>query len=246
MSWIQSIYSEEVWEEARVAIEEGGTSYREVAKRYGMSLGSLSARSARDGWVGKRAVGSRKTVEECALKVAAVGAAVKEIEEKKGSIRDADGCSVVEVVSSGEVNKGLVTDKVEGRVEDLGEVKKEIESVAGAGLVRVEVEAVKEVGVELASYGERMRMVGLRTKRKIAELTEQTLKEVEEGELSARERASVLRDLATVGRLLHRWDREGPEEAAERARRGVINLDLIQRAPELLSGPSTRGEERVG
>jgi hypothetical protein len=60
------------------------------------------------------------------------------------------------------------------------------------------------VRVELASYGERMRMVGLRTKRKLAELAERTLNEVEKGKLSAKDRASVLRDLAAVGKMLHR------------------------------------------
>ena len=42
-------------------------------------------------------------------------------------------------------------------------------------------------------------------------------------------------DLATVGRLLHRWDRESEEEARERMRRGAINLELIRTPPELLS-----------
>jgi hypothetical protein len=103
-------------------------------------------------------------------------------------------------------------------------------------LLRQEKEAIKEVKIELESYGERMRVVGVRTKRLIAEMAERTLREVEEAKLSAKDRASVLRDLAAVGKLLHRWDRESPEEERERSRRGAINLELMRVPPELLSG----------
>jgi hypothetical protein len=103
-------------------------------------------------------------------------------------------------------------------------------------LLRQEKEAIKEVKMELESYGERMRVVGVRTKRLIAEMAERTLREVEEGKLSAKDRASVLRDLAAVGKLLHRWDRESPEEERERARHGAINLELMRVPPERLSG----------
>jgi NAD(P)-dependent dehydrogenase (short-subunit alcohol dehydrogenase family) len=110
------------------------------------------------------------------------------------------------------------------------------ESGKVAEIVKAEAEAIREVKLELVNYGERMRGVGLRTKRKMVEMVERTLAEVEEGKLSTKDRASVLRDLAAVGKVLHRWDRESVEEEVERGRRGAINLGLIRVPPELLRG----------
>lgn len=70
----------------------------------------------------------------------------------------------------------------------------------------------------------------------MVELVESTLKELEGSGLNAREKASVLRDLAAAGKMLHQWDRESPEDERERARRGAINLELMRVLPELLSG----------
>jgi hypothetical protein len=110
---------------------------------------------------------------------------------------------------------GKVEQRVEERTRRNTEQAREV-----ASLVRAEAQAVKEVRLELVGFGERLRGVGLRTKRKMVEMVEGTLKELEEAKLSTKDRASVLRDLAAVGKVLHRWDRESPEEERERNRRG--------------------------
>jgi hypothetical protein len=89
---------------------------------------------------------------------------------------------------------------------------------------------VKEVELELAEHGERLRKCGVRTRLRIAELVEAGL----EGLKGARGVSIVaysraLAALAAVGKIIHGWDREPVPEPM-----GAINLPLMRMTPALL------------
>jgi hypothetical protein len=97
---------------------------------------------------------------------------------------------------------------------------------------------VKEIEVELADNGERLRKCGLRTRVTIAELVEAGL----EGLKSARGLSIVgysraLAAFAAVGRIIHGWDREPVPEPW-----GAINLPLMRMTPEQMRNAPFRSQ----
>lgn len=71
-----------------------------------------------------------------------------------------------------------------------------------------------------------------RAKVSVSRLVKQTLEELMEPGVKAKERAATLQMLAPVIRLVHRWHEEPSVEGMER--RGAINLALIATPPEEL------------
>ena len=72
-----------------------------------------------------------------------------------------------------------------------------------------------------------------RAKVTVSRLVKQTLEELSEPGVKAKERAATLQMLAPVIRLVHRWHEEPNLEGMER--RGAINLALIATSPEELA-----------
>jgi hypothetical protein len=104
-------------------------------------------------------------------------------------------------------------------------------------LAKVEV---KEVELELAENGERLRKCGVRTRVRIAEMVEVGLERLS-GAVGLSEvcYSRALAALAAVGKIIHGWDREPVPEPM-----GAVNLPLMRMTPAQLRERSEEARRR--
>lgn len=92
-----------------------------------------------------------------------------------------------------------------------------------------------EIELALDQIGSRLRGSSIRTRVKMAQLTEQLLEEIEGSEeLGAVMKGRLLSSLSVVAEKVHRWSGEPTAAELEGLKGAAINLRLIRTSPEQL------------
>lgn len=93
----------------------------------------------------------------------------------------------------------------------------------------------REIELALDEIGSRLRGSSIRTRVKMAELTEKLLVEIEGSEeMGAVAKGRLLSSLAQVAERVHRWSGEPTGAEMEGMKSAMVNLRLIKTSPEQL------------